>query len=102
MQAKRGEVTDNLEQLGPNGFQNLAAALLIGSLGPGWQAMGAGKDGGRDVYHRGPLAWGSETEGGRVWDGYTVAQVKHHASDVWVVEWSGVAVVTQGGGVASR
>jgi hypothetical protein len=72
-------MSDNLEQLGPNGFQNLAAALLISSFGPGWHAMGAGKDGGRDLYHRGRLAWTPQDADGDTWDGYTVAQVKHHA-----------------------
>lgn len=71
-------VADNLEQLGPTGFQNLAAALLLTAFGPGWQAMGAGKDGGRDLYYRGRLVWAQDDQGD-VWDGYTVAQVKHHA-----------------------
>lgn len=72
-------VADNLEQLGPVGFQNLAAALLLTAFGPGWQAMGAGKDGGRDLYFRGRLVWTPDGQGD-VWDGYTVAQVKHHAT----------------------
>lgn len=72
-------MADNLERLGPIGFQNLAAALLLTAFGPGWQAMGAGKDGGRDLYYRGRLAWTSDDQGD-VWDGYAVAQVKHHAT----------------------
>lgn len=72
-------MADNLEQLGPVGFQNFAAALLLTALGPGWQAMGAGKDGGRDLYYRGQLVWASDGQGD-VWDGYTVAQVKHHVT----------------------
>lgn len=73
-------MADNLEQLGPVGFQNLAAALLLTAFGPGWQAMGAGKDGGRDLYYRGRLVWTPDGGQGDVWGGYTVAQVKHHAT----------------------
>ncbi|MFB4267245.1 NACHT domain-containing protein [Nonomuraea sp. GTA35] len=68
----------NLEQLGPTGFQDLAAALTLQIFGPGVQVMGTGRDGGRDLYHKGLLIW-QETEGqaGEAWDGYTVFQVKH-------------------------
>ncbi len=43
--------------------------------------MGAGRDGGRDLYFRGPLVWqrSDGTTPGEVWDGYTVFQVKHKA-----------------------
>lgn len=68
----------NLEQLGPIGFQELAAALAMRIFGAGVQVMGAGRDGGRDLYHRGPLIWHkSDDLSGEVWDGYTVFQVKH-------------------------
>lgn len=71
-------LSDNLEQLGPTGFQDLAASLAIASFGPGVQVMGAGRDGGRDMYYRGPLVWKSaEDQPGEVWEGYTVFQVKH-------------------------
>lgn len=73
-------MADNLEQLGPGGFQSLAAALLLTAFGPGWQAMGAGKDGGRDLYFRGLLTWAPDGGQYNTWHGYTVAQVKHHAS----------------------
>lgn len=68
----------NLEQLGPTGFQDLAATLVMPSFGPGVQVMGSGRDGGRDLYHRGPLIWrNSDGAAGEVWDGYTVFQAKH-------------------------
>ncbi|MFD2414796.1 NACHT domain-containing protein [Amycolatopsis pigmentata] len=70
----------NLEQLGPIGFQDLAAALVLESFGVGVQVMGAGRDGGRDLYHDGPLVWKATEDGtGEVWEGYTVFQVKHKA-----------------------
>lgn len=68
----------NLEQLGPYGFQDLAAALAIAEFGPHVRALGAGRDGGRDMYSRSPLIWkGSDGVPGEVWEGYTVFQVKH-------------------------
>ncbi|GAA0402947.1 hypothetical protein GCM10009530_63650 [Microbispora corallina] len=68
----------NLEQLGPIGFQDLAAALAVQTFGAGVSVMGAGRDGGRDLYFKGPLIWHkSDEEAGEVWDGYTVFQVKH-------------------------
>lgn len=68
----------NLEQLGPTGFQDLAAALATGVFGAGLQVMGAGSDGGRDLYFRGSLVWPTdEGQAAEVWDGYTVFQVKH-------------------------
>ena len=68
----------DLEQLGPTGFQDLAGALAVAAFGPGVQAMGTGRDGGRDLYHPGPLHWApQENQPGEVWDGYSVFQVKH-------------------------
>ena len=68
----------NLEQLGPTGFQDLAAALAIAEFGAQVQALGSGRDGGRDMYCNGSVIWsGSETSRAEVWDGYTVFQVKH-------------------------
>ena len=68
----------NLQRLGPTGFQDLAGALAVAAFGPGVQVMGAGRDGGRDLYHRGSLIWHrSKDAPGEVWDGYTVIQVKH-------------------------
>jgi hypothetical protein len=50
------------------GFQDLAAALAVADFGPGVQVMGAGRDGGRDLYHRGPLIWRpDEDQPGEVW-----------------------------------
>lgn len=71
-------MASNLEQLGPIGFQDLAAALAVQAFGPGVQVMGAGRDGGRDLYFKGPLVWQQAGgQPGEVWDGYTVFQVKH-------------------------
>lgn len=68
----------NLEQLGPTGFQDLAAALATAEFGGGVQVMGAGRDGGRDLYFRGALTWRTrEGQVAEIWDGYTVFQVKH-------------------------
>lgn len=71
----------NLEQLGPTGFQDLAAALAVSVFGPGVQVMGAGRDGGRDMYYKGAMTWSAAAEGeaAEVWNGYTVFQVKHKA-----------------------
>lgn len=68
----------NLEQLGTIGFQDLAAALAVQTFGSGVQVMGAGRDGGRDLYCKGSLVWQrTDEQDGEVWDGYTVFQVKH-------------------------
>lgn len=70
----------NLEQLGPTGFQDLSAALAVAVFGPEVQVMGAGRDGGRDMYYRGELPWtGVGSESPSMWSGYTVFQVKHKA-----------------------
>ena len=74
----RSPVTYNLEQLGPTGFQDLAATLALTVFGPNVQALGVGRDGGRDMVHTGRVVWsGTDDEPGEVWDGYTVFQVKH-------------------------
>lgn len=71
----------DLEQLGSTGFQDLAAALLLHTFGSGVQVMGSGRDGGRDLYHKGQLIWQmSENHVGEVWEGYTVFQVKQKES----------------------
>lgn len=68
----------NLQRLGPTGFQDLAGALAVAEFGSGVRVMGAGRDGGRDLYHRGSMIWHrSKDAPGEVWDGYTVIQVKH-------------------------
>lgn len=68
----------NLEQLGPTGFQDLAASLAVAEFGPNVQALGPGRDGGRDMVHSGRTVWTAE-DGAHAdaWDGYTVFQVKH-------------------------
>jgi hypothetical protein len=43
----------DLQQLGPAGFQDLAAALAMQTFGAGVRVMGSGRDGGRDLYHKG-------------------------------------------------
>lgn len=79
----RGEapLSYDLTRLGPVGFQDLAAALAVATFGANIHPMGAGRDGGRDLYFRGPLIWQrrDDTQPGEVWNGYTVFQVKHKA-----------------------
>jgi hypothetical protein len=73
-------LADDLERLGPTGFQDLAAALAVAEFGSGVQVMGAGRDGGRDMIHEGRLIFDPQRNPrGEVWDGYTVMQVKHMA-----------------------
>ncbi len=74
----RRAVHYNLEQLGPTGFQDLAASLAVAVFGPNVQVLGAGRDGGRDMTHTGRTVWAADgDEAAEVWDGYTVFQVKH-------------------------
>lgn len=76
------EMSADLERLGPIGFQDLAAALLVATFGPGVEVMGDGRDGGRDLYIDGPLTWidGPDGSASEAWDGYTVFQIKHKQS----------------------
>lgn len=67
----------DLERLSPGAFQSMAAALSQAVFGPLTLVMGAGKDGGRDMYHQGKLTWTNGQAAGEDWDGYTVFQVKH-------------------------
>jgi hypothetical protein len=70
----------DLQQLGPTGFQDVAAALAVATFRAGVQVMDAGRDGGRDMYYKGPLVWAKTDEQvGEVWDGHTVFQAKHKA-----------------------
>jgi hypothetical protein len=92
-------VTYPFEQLGSAGFQDLAASLAVAEFGPSVQVMGAGRDGGRDMYFEGALTWPTrrtrDTDDQRnaervadesdeveseTWTGYTVFQVKHKAT----------------------
>lgn len=67
-----------LQLLSPGAFQSMAAALAIAEFGPGVQVMGAGKDGGRDLYFDGTLKFGSaDHSSAEAFAGYTVFQVKH-------------------------
>jgi hypothetical protein len=91
-------VAHDFEQLGSSGFQDLAASLTVAVFGPAVQVMGAGRDGGRDMYLDGALTWIDHHEDNpddhgsndhheadrsaisvepETWDGYTVFQVKH-------------------------
>lgn len=72
-------MSERLEQLGPSGFQDLAAALALATFGAGVEVMGPGRDGGRDLYYRGSLTW-DESNVPETWDGYTVFQVKQKAT----------------------
>lgn len=78
--AKMTGVQHSLEQLGPYGFQDLAAALAMAQFGPHIQVLGPGRDGGRDMYTNSAVIW-SAADGvpDEVWQGYTVFQVKHKA-----------------------
>jgi hypothetical protein len=72
-------VKHQLQLLSPGAFQSMAAALAIAEFGPGVQVMGAGKDGGRDLYFEGNLKFASALESSAdTFSGYTVFQVKHH------------------------
>ncbi|NUU18289.1 hypothetical protein HP550_13615 [Cellulomonas humilata] len=70
-------MTDQLTEMSPLAFQQLAAALAIRSLGAKVQAYGTGRDGGRDFTSRGILQWSANDYARQdFWDGYTVFQVK--------------------------
>lgn len=68
----------DLKRLGDRAFQQLVIALSRGILGPGVEAFGDGRDGGRDATFTGQVNWSKTvlTDPGN-WDGYTVIQVKH-------------------------
>lgn len=69
---------DALERLGAIGFQDFVAALCVDLFGPVVHPMGAGSDGGRDLYSREPLR--ANVTRDVIWSGYTVFQVKHKAT----------------------
>ncbi len=50
-----------LEELGPRAFEQLIVALSLKVLGPGMQAFGSGKDGGREATYEGPVNWSATT-----------------------------------------
>ncbi|HSX66181.1 hypothetical protein [Nocardioides sp.] len=66
----------DLDRLGSQSFQDLAAALVVAEFGPSVQILGAGRDGGRDMYFNGALNWPTQSEPEETLDGYTVFQVK--------------------------
>ncbi|MFF0528686.1 NACHT domain-containing protein [Nocardia amikacinitolerans] len=68
----------DLARVGPQGFQDLAAGLAIAEFGAQVQILGAGRDGGRDMFCNGTIRWaGADGGPAEVWDGYTVFQAKH-------------------------
>ncbi|GAA3229202.1 hypothetical protein GCM10017691_21070 [Pseudonocardia petroleophila] len=92
----RSEVTYDLEQLGTSGFQDLSASLAVAVFGPEVQVMGAGRDGGRDMYVEGTHTWSDprahtdsdpgdhqvrsdDPAASEIWTDYTVFQVKQKA-----------------------
>ncbi len=81
----------DLQSLGPAAFQEVAAALMMDAFGPNLKTMGSGRDGGRDMYIRGPIGWDSGSGREARWDGYTVFQSKHkeklHVRPVDNAQW---------------
>lgn len=76
-------VTYDLQRLGPLGFQDAAAALVVAQFGAVVRRLGRGKDGGRDMEARGVVVWsGTSEKPGEAWDGYSVFQVKHRERPV--------------------
>jgi hypothetical protein len=87
----------DLEHLGTSGFQDLAASLAVAVFGAAVQVMGAGRDGGRDMYLEGDHTWTDPwqavPQGGddaasphpvdgsapQTWTEYTVFQAKQKA-----------------------
>lgn len=65
----------DLQQLSPQGFQQMCAALGLAVFGAQLEVLGPGRDGGRDLYFRGDLSWSGEAPT-KVWSGYTVVQIK--------------------------
>lgn len=54
--------------------------MAVAEFGSGVQVMGPGRDGGRDLYHRGSLVWQKQGDvPAEIWEGYTVLQIKHMA-----------------------
>lgn len=66
-----------LEELSHRAFEQLSVALALRVLGPGVEAFGAGRDGGREATFRGLVDWSNTdlNDPGR-WDGYVVIQAK--------------------------
>ena len=69
-------MSHSVDSLDPTAFQQLMAALAARALGAQVQSFGKGPDGGRDFTFHGPLRWTSAKQPTKLWDGYTVFQVK--------------------------
>lgn len=86
----------DLENLGPGGFQDLVAALMVAEFGARLRSLGAGRDGGRDMLLEGSLDWTGQSRAKgadlrplpqpaapvghpEVWSGYSVFQAKHRS-----------------------
>lgn len=69
-------VQHDIDRLGTQSFQDLAAALVVAEFGPAVQVLGAGRDGGRDLYFNGALDWPTRSARQETLNGYTVFQVK--------------------------
>ncbi|GAA4947196.1 hypothetical protein GCM10023205_03840 [Yinghuangia aomiensis] len=70
----------DLTRLGPRAFEQLTVALARCELGPGVEAFGDGRDGGREATFDGTIDWSKTANPGAghpdSWSGYTVLQAK--------------------------
>lgn len=83
----------DLTQLGSRAFEQMVVALAHAELGPGLQAFGDGRDGGREAVCEMPIDWSRTSGGGSsIWSGKTVFQAKFqvkpkvepHDNAVWL------------------
>lgn len=65
--------------LGTEGFERLGQALVVAELGSNVKPTGTGRDAGRDLHFRGPVALTGEHG---PWNGYGVVQIKHRGRDI--------------------
>jgi hypothetical protein len=77
----------DLTRMGERVFEDLCRALAVHVLGPGIQAFGDGRDGGREASFEGRLHYPTATADG--WDGYGVLQAKYRRVRVGTkdVDW---------------
>lgn len=67
----------DLTRLGPRAFEQMVVALAHSEIGPGLQAFGDGRDGGREATCEMPIDWSKTVIGGSsIWNGRTVFQAK--------------------------
>lgn len=83
----------DLTRLGSRAFEQMIVALAHAELGPGLQAFGDGRDGGREAVCEVPIDWSRTSVGGTsTWSGKTVFQAKFqvkpkpepHDNAVWL------------------